>query len=208
MSAMPMPNIEQFHDFVIQVFGKREGKTQKPTAALGFVKGQCGLYGVVQKASIKDDQYKRISDRWRANGWTLEIPYGIRDEDFDADDEESYDMLLYAEAGSLTTTKAKKSERTGYHAEMMLISSIIYVSQWTKKISTLDDLKAHIKDAHGVMIAANAAACKHCAGFMAAAGIEFPKSDAPATNTGWWNPLTDEVYAHDSSEFAKQVPGF
>jgi hypothetical protein len=114
----------------------------------------------------------------------------------------------YLDARDGVKTKIKrKGERTGYHAEMMIVSAML--THLSKDATTLTVLEAaKILKTHGpAVIVANADCCKHCAGMLRLLGIPYAGKAGKGTNTGWWNPFTDKVYANADPEFQKDVPG-
>ena len=112
-------------------------------------------------------------------------------------------------------TRRKKGEWTGYHAEMIIVSRWIKMAQpgitaqeLPAKAKTIVERLTQMPPKQRMIIAANAECCKHCHYMLAHLGIEHPIPTNPtATKTGWWNPLTDEVYANASPEFKKNIPG-
>jgi hypothetical protein len=208
---MGIPSLAEFDQFVIDVFGQRKAEkaekktgSQKPTAGLGFLRNQRGLYAAVQKGAISETQFAKIADLWRGKGWDLDV-ISLTLGDF-ADDEGESDALV--DASHLAGSKIKKSERTGFHAEMTIVSAMIHANSWQHRIHNLDELNALIRGSGGAMIAANAQACKHCGNFMGRTAIEFPNGVGKASLTGWWNPILDRTFAHSSPEFGRDVPGF
>lgn len=104
-------------------------------------------------------------------------------------------------------TGRKKSEWTGYHAEMIILNAILgYLA--------IDTSQSHAQIAvdlanatGGVSITANAPCCKHCGNMLGALGVGYHGAKGPAGLTGWWNHLTDVVTPNGSLEFAQAIPG-
>jgi len=197
-----LPTAEEFEAFVIKLFGQRggTGKKQKPTAAVGYLKGQAGLYLVVQKGAVSHDTLASAGQLWKEK-WAADV---VKVGEFEDDDEEEEDDAVM-DASWLASSRLKKSERTGFHAEMVVVSAMLSANNWKPK--TLGELKTYIAAQQGAMIVANAQACKHCGNFMTETGIGFVGGIGAASLTGWWNPILDRVFAHGGTEWGKSVPG-
>ena len=114
----------------------------------------------------------------------------------------------YWDARDHLNTRRKKGEWTGYHAEMMIVSAMLAMLQRDARTLTIQQAKELLTyQGAKCVIAANAPCCKHCAAMLEALDIEHPAGSAKASLTGWWNPLTDEVYPQASAEFQKDIPG-
>jgi hypothetical protein len=201
---MGIPTLSEFGEFVTGVFGSRGSSgSQEATAGMGFIRGQCGLYAVIQKGLISDDKYKSIDKEWRKKGWDLDINrVSLLSADLTPDNSALID------SSHLTMSTKKKGEWTGFHAEMMILSAMMNANGWRGQINSLNDLKALVRQAGGAMIAANATTCKHCGNLMTRAGIEVPGKIGNASLTAWWNPILDKTFPQADQEFAKSVPGF
>jgi len=113
----------------------------------------------------------------------------------------------YWDARVYLYTKRKKGEWTGYHAEMMIVSAMLRMLSRDARDLTVMEAKDLLGQCGAPVIAANAACCKHCSNMLDLLGIVHPTGSTKASLTGWWNPFTDAVYAHGSTEFGKDVPG-
>ena len=114
----------------------------------------------------------------------------------------------YWDARDHLNTRRKKGEWTGYHAEMMIVSAMLSMLRRDARGLTIQQAKELLTyDGGKCVIAANAPCCKHCSNMLDALDIEHPPGSTKASLTGWWNPLTDEVYPQASSEFQKNIPG-
>lgn len=104
-------------------------------------------------------------------------------------------------------TKTKLSERTGFHAEMLILSALINYLE-IDPAQPLANLRAELLSGAGtITITADAPCCKHCGSMLDALGISYYGAKAAAGLTGWWNPLTDKVTPNGSPEFQKAIPG-
>jgi hypothetical protein len=174
----------QLHEIVIELFGDRNTDDQRPTAALGIIKGQAGVYAAVQGKVIKADQFRDIQRE-------LDVAHDV-----------SLEQVV--DAREMTVTVRKRSEWTSYHAEMLVLSAMMNANVWNRDVDTVT---ANILRNEGAIICANATACRHCGYLMDRLGIEYHGAKGLAGLTGWWNPITDGRYAHGTSEFAKTIPG-
>jgi hypothetical protein len=110
------------------------------------------------------------------------------------------------DAREVVDTKRKKSEWTGYHAEMIILSALIGYSE-IDSTQTLAAIKLTLENKCGtIVIGADAPCCKHCGNMLDALGIKYHGDKGAAGLTGWWNPISDIVAANGSLEFAKDIP--
>jgi hypothetical protein len=107
------------------------------------------------------------------------------------------------------TTRHRLGEMTGYHSEMLVIWSILKTLNGGGSPSglSIDQARQLLTAAGGAVVAANAACCAHCSAMLQALGCSFAPASTVTSLTGWWNPLTDRVYAQASAEFARAIPG-
>lgn len=114
------------------------------------------------------------------------------------------------DARELVNTSRKKSEWTGYHAETMILSAMLQYLSCDLREMDVDYAKALLGSGGSgpTTICANAPCCKHCANLLDRLEIAYNSTSGKAGLTGWWNPFTDEVYAHSSPQFNKDIPGF
>jgi hypothetical protein len=113
------------------------------------------------------------------------------------------------DARDLVQTKRKKSEWTGYHAEAMVLSGMLAFLSVDIRTKTFDEVKLILGStgAGPTTICANAPCCKHCANLLAKVGVAYDSTSGKPGNTGWWNPFSDTVAGHGTSEFQKDIPG-
>jgi len=110
-------------------------------------------------------------------------------------------------------THLKKTEWTGYHAEMIIVSRWIRMLYPALQPEALTKENAHhiiqkFKSLNTLIIAANAPCCKHCHHMLTKLGIAHPvPRELKHSLTAWWNPLTNERFENGSPEFAKNTPG-
>jgi hypothetical protein len=121
------------------------------------------------------------------------------------------DNAILWDARNHVTTRRGKGEWTGYHAEMIIVSAMLKMLRagnlWERGgVTDTGGIEGYNRWL-GTVIAANAACCKHCHAMLTALGIKRPDPAGPAGLTGWWNPLTDEVYGNGTTEFNKSIPG-
>lgn len=103
-------------------------------------------------------------------------------------------------------SKRNKSEWTGYHAEMIILSALLNYAEIDTSQSS-DAIKVALENGCGeVVIGADAPCCKHCGNMLDALGIKYHGDKGAAGLTGWWNPISDNVAANGSLEFAKDIP--
>ncbi len=109
----------------------------------------------------------------------------------------------------LVQTDRKKGEWTGYHAEAMLLSGMLAFLSVDIREKTFDEVKLMLGStgAGPTTICANAPCCKHCANLLAKVGVAYDSTSGKPGNTGWWNPFSDTVAGHGTSEFQKDIPG-
>jgi len=176
---------KQLYDITIEIFGNRNENDQAPTAALGVIKKQVGVYAAVQGKVIRVDQFEQIHEALRSM--------------WDVEEEQVVDSR------ELAQTARKKSEWTGYHAEALVLSAMISANVWRRERNAV---RAALAECGGAIITANATACKHCGFLMDDLGIEYYGDKGAAGLTGWWNPITDGRYPQASHEFASNIPGF
>jgi len=103
-------------------------------------------------------------------------------------------------------TRRKKGEWTGYHCEMLILQAML--NKYELFAATTQGVAGNLKQKGGVVVAANAPCCHHCGSMLDAVGIGYPGKKGERGDTGWWNPLTDAVFANASREFRDSVPGF
>jgi hypothetical protein len=177
--------LHKVDNLAIIIFGSREkqGK-QKATSAVGRYKMYDQLFLATQNASITVPTYEKARSLIPEEGEVVD-------------------------ARNIFNSKIQKGEWTGYHAEMIVLTAMFNTHTSNDiKNSTLENLKTFIEDQGGAEIFANAQPCKHCANFLQKIGITFNDTgDRKPSLTGWWNPLTDEVYSHGTPEFNKDIPG-
>jgi hypothetical protein len=90
------PTINRFRSFVVAAFGNRGGDgTQQPTAAVGFIRGQQGIYMAKQGGPVPKNLRQSVEEFWR---------WGDHLVDADSIIESRY----------LATTRRKLSEWTSY----------------------------------------------------------------------------------------------
>jgi hypothetical protein len=111
------------------------------------------------------------------------------------------------DARNAVDTGRKKSEWTGYHAEMMILNAILGYLNISTAQSHAQIAVALANATGGVSITANAPCCKHCGNMLDALGVAYHGAKGAAGLTGWWNPLTDVVTPNGSPEFARDIPG-
>jgi|ERR1051326_279477 hypothetical protein len=107
----------------------------------------------------------------------------------------------YWDARDHVSTRRKKGEWTGYHAEMMIVSAMVSMFSQDARNLSVSQAKYLLSQAGAPAIAANADCCAHCAKMLDKLGIARPSGSDKTSLTGWWNPFTDEVYPNGSSEF-------
>jgi hypothetical protein len=121
------------------------------------------------------------------------------------------DKAVIWDARDHVVTKLGKSEWTGYHAEMIIVSAMLKTLHAGKMWKTGDNANASAMGKYnaflGTVIAANAACCKHCHAMLVELGIKRPDPAGDPSLTGWWNPLTDEVFPNGSAGFLTDLPG-
>lgn len=113
----------------------------------------------------------------------------------------------YWDARDHLSTRRKKGEWTGYHAEMMIVSAMVTMLSRDARELTVTQARELLGQAGAPTIVANAPCCKHCSNMLELLGITHPSGPKKASLTGWWNPFTDEVFPNGSLEFRKDVPG-
>lgn len=189
---MSLPNAEQLHEIVSNGIGDRGGDgTQEPTAAIGFLKSQVGLYFAKQGGVVSQSVMDKVKAEWTKG------KFETRDY-LDADN--------HIQARWLAQSQRKVSEWTGYHAEMVIISAMLSANGKSLPI-TVADTVTMLKSCGGAVICANAKACWHCASMMTALNIEYHGGKGKKSLTAWWNPLTDERFASSSVQFGADIPG-
>lgn len=115
------------------------------------------------------------------------------------------------DARGSAVTRLTKTEWTGFHAEMIIISALLNLGEFKpingaklKLAATKTFLQKNYKE---VIIVADAPCCKHCGHMLDKLGVSYHGKKGAAGLTGWWNPLTDKVTPNADAGFQKEVPG-
>ena len=208
------------------VFGQRGGDgSQEATGAVGHIKGwpingdgqktlfvarQGGPYGS-ETVTTKKYEIKTVNLMFDGNPVAaVQAPWPV-----------SSKLRYVDDCRDGVITKRKKSEWTGYHAEMIIVSrwmKLLWPALQPGQIGPKEFETATLAfktKLSGTMIVANAPCCKHCHNMLVKIGVQHP---APATDafgqavlkaslTAWWNPFTDVCVPQGDGDFANAIPG-
>lgn len=183
---MGKPTLNDFYNATIAIFSNRGGDgTQQPTAAMGYIKHQVGIYVVKQGGPVNEQVYNVLPQKFQELDW-----------------DEPVDVNEIIDSRYLAQTGRKFSEWTGYHAEMVILSAMLSANALSDL--SFDNVKRFLSENGGAVICANATACYHCGSFMSALGIEYHGGRGKRSLTGWWNPLSDRRYNNSDHTFRTQ----
>jgi hypothetical protein len=180
-------NLNDLARMLWQVYGTRaEAGGQAGTIALGWSRvSPDKLYLAFQKPPSEEDYIAK--KEFLRTKFEQQQPQG---------------SLILDSAVDLSTD-VNNDERTGFHAEMRVVSAM----------RANGDLRAG-----QALIVANAAPCLFCANLLESAAIESGGyandgvfvTSSNATDrprTAWWNPFVDKVYGPGHPEWGTDVPG-